>query len=63
MKIINDLNAGFIQSVYLEGAILVLNSDLMLTRAHAHPELISILDTLSQLSEQLCMSHQTLNVN
>lgn len=62
LKIISELSAGLSQSLYLEGAIYILVSDLMLTRAHAHPELLILIETLSQLAEQLCLSHQSLKV-
>lgn len=37
LKVINDLNAGFMQSMYLEGLVYILHSELMLTRSHAYP--------------------------
>ena len=62
LKIISDLTAGFQQALLLEGALYILNSELMLTRSHAYPQLITLVDTLAQLAQQLCMNNSEFNI-
>lgn len=62
LKVVTDLGAGFLQLLYVEGAVLVLNSELMLTRAHAYPELVVVVDVLAQVVEELCQRNQSLVV-
>ena len=61
-RIIHEMQAGFMLGVYLEGGLMLLTSDIMITRAHANQELVAVLEAVCQVAEGLCVNNQALSV-